>query len=316
MNEKPQILIVNEFHAETIAKLDALYQTHHLWKLNTQEKLQLIQTLTGKCAIAATASWNCDPIAYQMTSLKLIACFGVGVDGIDFQLAGRLDAKISNTPNVLNDAVADLALAMILSITRNLVKADGYVRSGKWHTEGAFPFGDGLQSKKLGILGMGRIGEAIARRAEPFGLNIAYHNRRQKPVDYPFFDTPAKLADDSDILLCILPGGAETRHMVDLDLLKALGPQGYFINVGRGSSVNEADLAAALEHRLIAGAALDVYESEPLTNEQLKQQDNLILLPHIGSSTVQTRRAMGELVIKNIEAHLNNQPLVSEFRYT
>jgi hydroxypyruvate reductase len=315
MTEKPQVLIVNEFHPETIAKLDASYRTHHLWKLDPQQKQQLINSLQGQCKIAATASWNCDRIVYQLTGLELIACFGVGVDGIDFERAKTLNLKISNTPDVLNDAVADLAMAMILAITRNLIKAHDYVVSGQWPTKGAFAFGDGLQDKQLGILGMGRIGEAIARRAEPFGLRIAYHNRSPKPVDYPYFDSPGELAEHSDILLCVLPGGDATRHIVDLALLKALGPQGYFINVGRGSSVNEAHLASALSDNLIAGAALDVYEQEPLTNSQLINQDKLILLPHIGSATAQTRRAMGERVIKNIDAAINHRPLISEYNY-
>jgi lactate dehydrogenase-like 2-hydroxyacid dehydrogenase len=315
MNTKTQVLIVNEFHGETIAKLDAAYDTHHLWKLDQVQKKELISSLQGKCTIAATASWNCDPIVYELLSLKLIACFGVGVDGIDFQQAHSINVKISNTPGVLNDAVADLALAMILSITRNLVKADAYVRSGDWASKGAFPFGEGLQDKTLGILGMGRIGEAIASRAQPFGMPIAYHNRSPKPVAYPYFDTPLKLAEHSDILVCVLPGGIDTKHVVDLDLLKALGPKGYFINVGRGSSVNETDLASALSGGNIAGAALDVYDQEPLTNEHLLHQDNLILLPHIGSSTAQTRRAMGDLVIQNIDALANSQPLITEFDY-
>ncbi len=315
MDNKNQLLIVNEFHAETVAKIDANYHTHHLWKLAPAEKSKLINSLQGKCTIAATASWNCDPIIYELASLELIACFGVGVDGIDFKQVSRLNAKISNTPNVLDDAVADLAMAMMLSITRNLVKADNYVRSGHWKKDGPFPFGNGLQGKKLGILGMGRIGEAIASRAKPFGLKIAYHNRQPKPIGYRYLDTALKLASESDILLCVLPGGSETRHMVNIEILKALGPEGYFINVGRGSCVKESDLAIALKDHHIAGAALDVYETEPLDNEQLINQENLLLLPHIGSATVQTRRAMGDLVIRNIEAQIKNQPLLTEFKY-
>ena len=315
MEEKNQLLIVNEFHGETVAKLDANYHTHHLWKLSPREKEKLISSLQGKCTIAATASWNCDPIIYKLKSLELIACFGVGVDGIDFQQASRLDAKISNTPNVLDDAVADLAMAMILGITRNLVKADDYLRSGNWVKSGAFPFGEGLQGKRLCILGMGRIGEAIASRAKPFGLQIAYHNREPKPIEYTYFDTAIKLAIESDMLLCVLPGGSETKHLVNIEVLEALGPTGYFINVGRGSCVNESDLATALEEKLIAGAALDVYETEPLDNKQLINQQNLILLPHIGSATVQTRRAMGDLVIRNVDAQTKNLPLITEFKY-
>ncbi len=315
MDQKPHLIIVNNFHSDTVARLDALYNTHHLWKIGAQERNALLEELDGKCSVAATASWTCDPAIYNLRSLELIACFGVGVDGIDFQKAKTLNAKISNTPDVLNDAVADLAIGMLIAITRNLVRADDYVRSGQWAEKGPLPFGDGIQGKRLGVLGMGRIGEAIARRAEPFGLAINYHNRWPKNSPYTYFDTPKQLATESDILICVLPGGHETQHIVNLELLTALGPEGYFINVGRGSSVNENDLATALTEGLIAGAALDVYAKEPLTNTSLVEQKNLLLLPHIGSATQQTRKAMGELVISNIAAHLDQKALISEYEY-
>lgn len=315
MNSKPNLLIVNKFHEETIEKLDKYYSTHHLWSLDKSAKQDLLDRLNGHCSAAATASWACDSAVYNLQGLELIACFGVGVDGIDFEKAAERDIKVTNTPDVLNEAVADLALSMILAITRNLINADHHVRSNNWLRQGPLGFGDSLQGKTLGILGLGRIGEAIAYRAKPFGLKICYHNRRPKHSEYRYCKNILELAQESDILLCVLPGGAETRHIVSHEVLKQLGPNGYFINVGRGSSVDERALAECLSSNKIAGAALDVYEKEPEVTDLLLKQSNAVLLPHIGSATVQTRRAMGNLVIENLEAYYSNASLITEYHY-
>lgn len=315
MSNKPNLIICNNFHSDTVAALDKAYVSHHLWKLDQADREQLIHSLDGKCTAVATASWLCDPMIYQLDSLEFVACFGVGVDGVDFSEIGRLGAKVSNTPDVLDDAVADTALALILATTRNLVNADAYVRGNTWQQQGSFPFGDGIQGKTLGILGLGRIGSAIAHRATSFGLRIAYHNRNRKESPYRYCASVDELATRSDILLCILPGGQETKHMINSEVLQKLGPNGYFINVGRGSSVDEEALAAALDSRSIAGAGLDVYENEPCVHKSLLAQPNVVLLPHIGSATVETRQAMGQLVIENLAAYFSNQPLISEYQY-
>ena len=305
MPGKPAILIVNNFHADTIAILDARYETHHLWNRSEAGKRKLIERLAGNCEAAATASWVCDELVYELGSLRVLSCFGVGVDGIDFARTAAAGIAVTNTPDVLNDAVADLAIALILATTRNIVNADRFVRAGKWR-KGPLPFGAGLAGRRLGILGLGRIGNAIVRRAEPFGLRFAYHNRRRKKdISFPYFESARALADHSDILLNMLPGGPETRAMVDLEVLEALGPEGVFINVGRGSSVNEAALVQALEHGLIAGAGLDVYAREPEVPPELLTMENVVLLPHIGSATVETRAAMGALVVDNLDAWFN-----------
>lgn len=315
MSDSPNLIIANQFHPETIAKLDETYNTHHLWPLNRDEKLALIQSLEGNCSAVASASWSCDPAVYNLSSLQFIGCFGVGVDGVDFDRAASLNVRVSNTPDVLNDAVADIAIALILGITRNIVNADAYVRSKSWQSKGPFEFGQSLQGKTLGILGLGRIGKAIAERALPFGLKIAYHNRNTQNVPYRYISSIEELASSSDILLCMLPGGAETKHLINENVLQKLGPNGYFINVGRGSSVDEQALAKALAEGQIAGAGLDVYEHEPKVPDALLAQSNLVLLPHIGSATEQTRRAMGQLVIDNLEAYFANKPLPTEYLY-
>ena len=310
--EKDIVLIVNAFHPETVALLDAHYVTHHLWELPAAEQQQLIASLDGSCRAVATASWDCNPLIYGMQSLQLIAAFGVGVDGIDFGATSRLGCKVSNTPDVLNDAVADLAMALVLATSRNLVNADRFVRNGQW-ADGPFPFGSSLDGKTLGIIGLGRIGEAIAERAKPFRLQVAYHNRQPKPeLPYPYYDSIEALAAASDILLCMLPGGQATNNLVDAEVFQQLGSEGIFINVGRGNSVDEDALCSALRDGTIKAAGLDVYRNEPQVPDCLQQLDNVVLLPHIGSATVETRRAMGRLVLDNLAAFFAGKPLLTE----
>jgi len=313
MNTKPIVLLANEFHPETIQKLDEKFETHHLWNLAEHEKKKLIQELEGKCEAIATASWMVDDIIYDLSSLKMISCFGVGVDAVNFEVTRSRNICVSNTPDVLNHAVADIALALILATTRNLVNADRFVREKKW-SQGPFPFGTGLAGKTLGIAGCGRIGEEIADRALTFGLKIAYHNRNPKDLPYSYHSSIADLAEASDILLCMLPGGAETRNIIDSSILKILGPAGIFLNVGRGSSVDETALVSALQKKHIFAAGLDVYADEPNVPEELLKMDNVVLLPHIGSATVETRRAMGKLVIDNLDAFFACKPLLTEVK--
>lgn len=313
MPARDQVLIAGAFHAETIEKLDARYDTSHLWECPAGERDALIRSLDGSCRAVACASWDCDEIVYGLGSLEIIAAFGVGVDGIDFEKTAAAGVRVTNTPDVLTDATADIAIALILATMRGAVRADRFVREGAW-AKGPFPFGRDLAGRTLGILGLGRIGEAVARRALPFGMNIAYHNRARRDLPWRHCPDVRTLARESDILLCLLPGGPGTRRLVDADALRALGPDGVFINVGRGSSVDEEALADALESGRIRAAGLDVYASEPDVPERLRALDNTVLFPHIGSATVETRRAMGERVLENLAAHFAGRPLVSEVK--
>lgn len=311
MVNKHSLIVVNEFHPETIAKLDTLYHTHHLWKYSESEKLDLLDDLQGKCRAAATGSWACDRLVYKLKSLELISCFGVGVDAIDFEETTSRGIRVTNTPDVLNDSVADIALALILATTRNIVIADKFVRTRQWQ-KGSLAFGSSLANKTLGIIGLGRIGEEIVQRALAFKLNIAYHNRTPKDLPYPYYPSIEELAANSDILLCMLPGGEKTQNLIDGEIFRNLGPDGVFINVGRGSSVNEEALVDALQSRQIFAAGLDVYASEPNVPEALLTMENVVLLPHIGSATIETRKAMGNLLIENLEAFFSNTPLLTE----
>ena len=311
MATQEHVIIVNPFHPETLERLDSTYQTHHLWKLELPEQEQLLTSLDGQCLVAASASWNCDPVIYRLKSLKLIAAFGVGVDGIDFETTRTLNIHVTNTPGVLDDGVADLAMALILATTRNLVKADKFSRGGLWN-DGPFPFSTSMAGKTLGIAGLGRIGSAIALRAAPFKVSIAYHNRQPKQVPYTFCQSLEDLAEISDFLVCVLPGGAETDNLINASVLKKLGPSGILVNVGRGNSVDDTALIDALRSGAIQAAGLDVYKNEPQIPDAYKTLDNVILLPHIGSATVETRRAMGNLVFDNIKAFFEHDTLVSE----
>lgn len=311
MSIKHQLIVANNFHPETIQKLDEEYDTHHAWELTADEKKDLLAKLEGSCHAVASASWEFDSALYNLESLDCIACFGVGVDGIDFTITEDRNIKVTNTPDVLNDSVADIALALILATTRNLICADRFVREKQWQG-GPFPFGQSLAQKTLGIAGFGRIGEEIAKRAVSFGLDIAYHNRKPKDLPYSYHGSIAELAAASDILLCMLPGGDETRKIMNAEVFQALGPAGIFINVGRGSSVDEPALVTALNEGQIFAAGLDVYADEPNVPEALLTMDNVVLLPHIGSATIETRRAMGNLVVDNLAAFFADKPLLTE----
>ena len=311
MTTRPILIVANQFHAPTIERLDQAFETVHLWKLSHEAKLAKLAELEGRCHAAASASWATDPLLYTLKSLQLIACFGVGVDGIDFRKTAELGIRVSNTPGVLDDAVAEIALGLVLSCARRLVRADSFVRAGSWQ-QGPFPFGMGLAGKTVGIAGLGRIGLEIAKRCESFKMRVTYHNRSPREIDYDYYSSLEDLAAASDILINVLPGGHATANRLGTEVFRALGPKGLFINVGRGQSVDELALVKALEAGEIAGAGLDVYAQEPNVPAALTGRDDVVLLPHIGSSTKETRMAMGELVRQNLDAFFRDDPLISE----
>lgn len=235
--------------------------------------------------------------------LEIVSNFGVGYDSIDARYAGEKGVIVTNTPDVLTEEVADTALGLTIMTVRELGSAERWLRAGKWANQGNYPLTSGtLRGKTMGILGLGRIGQAIARRAEAMGMSIAYHGRTKQPVDYTYFETLTGLADHCDILVSILPGGEATRHMIDAETFRALGPDGFFINIGRGTSVDQDALIDALKSNVISGAGLDVFEDEPNVPQALIDLENTVLLPHVGSGTHHTRRAMGQLVVDNIKS--------------
>lgn len=247
----------------------------------------------------------------QLPALEIISVMGVGYDGIDVAAARARGVTVTHTPDVLNDDVADLALALVLAFSRQLVRADGFVRSGEW-SKGPMELGRKVSGARLGLVGIGRIGQGIARRAAGFEMKVAYTARNARPeLPYAYFPDPAALAAQSDYLVVITPGGAATRKLIDAKVLDALGPRGILVNVSRGSVVDEAALIEALEYGSIAGAALDVFENEPEVPERLRRLANVLLTPHIGSATQATRQAMADLVVSNLRAHFSGQSLPS-----
>jgi lactate dehydrogenase-like 2-hydroxyacid dehydrogenase len=261
--------------------------------------------LVTSASMGASAS-----VIQALPALRGISSFGVGFDALDQDAILAKSARVGYTPGVLDDCVADLAFALLLDSARRLAAADRFVRAGLWPTK-RFGVYTRASGKRLGILGMGRIGRQVARRASGFDMEVAYHNRR--PVtDSPhrYFDSLQALAEWCDFLVITAAGGDNTRHLVNAQVLNALGPQGFLINVARGSVVDEAALLDALQHQRIAGAGLDVFEDEPHPLPGLLQQDNVVLAPHIASGTQETRRAMADLVLANLRSLIaDGQPL-------
>lgn len=234
--------------------------------------------------------------------LKIVAHFGVGYDNVDVESARGRGIVVTNTPDVLTDCVADLAIALMVDVARGLSAGDRYVRAGGW-LKGPMPLATKVSGKRLGIVGLGRIGRAIAARAEGFDMDIRYHNRRQSPDSpYHYEHSVADLARWCDFLMVAASGGESTRGLVSAAVIDALGPQGFLVNIARGSVVDEPALVAALADKRIAGAALDVFADEPRVPDALLAMDNVVLTPHIASATTDTRAAMGQLVLDNLAA--------------
>ena len=274
------------------------FKLHKLWEAT--DKNAFFAEHAGRIRGIATGGAVDAALIDRLPSLEIIASFGVGYDKIDAAHAAKKGVIVTNTPDVLTDEVADLTLGLLLATVRQLPQADRYLRAGHW-LEKPFPFSPTLRSRKIGILGLGRIGKAVAKRCEPFGVEIAYHNRRPQPdVPYRYYDDLVALARDVDVLIVVIPGGKETDKLVDADVLAALGPNGILINVARGTVVDEQALIKALVNGTILSAGLDVFEREPQVPAELIALDHVVLLPHVGSATQHTRDAMGQLVIDNI----------------
>jgi lactate dehydrogenase-like 2-hydroxyacid dehydrogenase len=244
-----------------------------------------------------------DAFMARFPRLEIVSSFGVGYDTIDAAAAGRRGILVTNTPDVLTEDVSDLALVLLLATIRHIPQVDRYLRAGKW-LEKPYPLTPTLRERKVGIVGLGRIGKAIARRLEGFNVEIAYHGRsEQKGTPYPYYSSLVDMARDVDVLLSVAPGGDATKHMINAEVLRALGPDGILVNVGRGSVVDERALVEALQSKTILSAGLDVFEDEPNVPAELIAMDHIVLLPHVGSATEYTRRAMGQLVVDNLVSY-------------
>ena len=238
-----------------------------------------------------------------LPALEIISSYSAGLDNVDVPAVKARGIVLENTSHVLAEDVANTALGLALAVTRDLVNADAFVRSGRWPAQAQYPLGRSISRMRIGIVGLGAIGSAIARRLAAFGSHVAYFGPNAKPVDWPYHDDLVRLATESDMLILTCPLSPATHHLVDAKVLEALGPQGYVVNVARGPVIDERALIEALAAHRIAGAALDVFEHEPEVPPELTDDARLILTPHIGSATEETRRAMADNVVATLARH-------------
>ena len=251
----------------------------------------------------------------RMPKLEIIASASVGYDGIPVEYARTKGIPVTNTPDVLNDDVADLAIGLMIMTARRLVASDKYVRAGRWSKEGDYPLAQKASGKRVGILGMGRIGKEIGKRAEAMNNTVAYHSRRPvEGVPYKHYPDLVELAKNSDFLIVIIPSTPQTQKIVSKAVIEALGPDGILVNVARGAVVDEDALVEALQSGKLGGAGLDVFVNEPQVPEVLFGMDQVVLQPHVGSATHDTRRAMSQLVLDNLDAKFAGRPLLTEIK--
>jgi lactate dehydrogenase-like 2-hydroxyacid dehydrogenase len=308
---KVDVLSVAGMYGPSMERLEREFNVHKLTTAPDKAKLLAevgprIRGIQGSGSAAVEGK-----LIEALPKLEIISCFGVGYDGVDVAAARKRNIVVTNTPDVLNDCVADLAIGLLLAASRGITWGDRYVRAGKW-LAGAMPLQTKVSGKRLGIVGMGRIGRTIAKRLSGFDMQMAYHTRRRQP-DVPFrhYEKMVDLAKDSDFLVLIVPGGKDTFHMVNEDVLRALGPKGILVNVARGSVVDEKALVKCLQEGALGGAGLDVFEDEPRMPEALWKMDNVVLTPHVASATHETRAAMGKLCIDNLVEHFAGRPALT-----
>jgi hydroxypyruvate reductase len=307
---KPDVLVVAKLWPPLMEALHSAFTVHDRTHDSDAGAFAKIAPYVRAIAGGGESTVSGGLIA-QLPALEMVSVFGVGYDKYDMPALRARNIPLTNTPDVLTDEVADMGIALMLAIARRLPQADKYVRDGLW-PGGPMPLARKVSGARLGIVGLGRIGQAIARRAEGFGMAIAYTTRTARAdVAYQYFASAAELAAQVDFLMVITPGGAATKGLINAQVLKALGPQGYLINVARGSVVDETALIQALDEGAIAGAALDVFEDEPNVPKTLRDRENVVLTPHIASATFQTRKAMADLAFANLQAHFAGKPLLT-----
>jgi len=308
---KPDILMMGAMFKPTQAVLESTYTVHKLWEAKDRDAF-LASVADRITAVASTGTKGIDDATMaKLPKLKVVSHFGVGVDSVDVDAARRRGIAVTNTPDVLTEDVADIALALMLCAIRRVPQGDRYVRDGKW-ASGPMALTQSVQGKKVGIVGLGRIGKAIAKRCEAFNLEVSYTGRnRQAGVPYAFFPDALSLAKAVDILIVAAPGGNETRGLVNAAVLEALGPDGTVVNIARGSLIDEAAMIEALGSGKLGAAGLDVFDKEPHVPAELLALDNVVVQPHVGSATHPTRTAMGQLVIDNLAAFFAGRPLLT-----
>ncbi|WP_026616175.1 2-hydroxyacid dehydrogenase [Ensifer aridi] len=297
---RPRILVPGKINERVLERLPEMFDTV---RIERADMALVTAEMADVAGIAVSGRLPVD-LMDAFPKLEIVANFGVGYDGVDVARAAARGVVVTNTPDVLTEEVADTAIGLLINTVRLLPQAEQWLRQGRWVGDGAFPLSPlSLRGRKVGLFGLGRIGLAIARRLEAFGLSIAYHTRTPREgLAFAYHPTLRGLAEAVDTLIVIVPGTPSTLKAINADVLAALGSQGVLINVGRGSTVDEAALVAALQNGTIAGAGLDVFENEPHVPEALLALPNVTLLPHVASASVVTRNAMADLVVDNLKA--------------
>ncbi|GAB1583120.1 2-hydroxyacid dehydrogenase [Phyllobacterium phragmitis] len=295
------VLVVGALHPHAVERIG---KTFRMEKLGEGDPALITSDLAARVRGVATSAVIDGPFIDALPNLEIVANFGVGYDKVDAVYAESAGVMVTNTPDVLTEEVADTTLGLLIDTVRELPQAQAWLREGKWEGRGNYPLTKlSLRGRRVGIFGLGRIGKAVARRIEAFGLPIAYHNRRKADdVAYDYYPTLLGLAEAVDTLIVVAPGGAGTEKAINAEVLRALGPDGVLINIGRGSVVDEEALIEALGSGTIAAAGLDVFADEPHVPEALIDLPNATLLPHVGSASQTTRRAMADLVVDNLIA--------------
>lgn len=304
----PHVLITNKMVQICEPELEEFYQVQRLY--DQPDPIEFLKNFGTQYTAIAGADVSEEMMQF-MPNLKCISSFGVGYDSVDIAAAKKREIAVTNTPDVLNDAMAEITLGMMIALSRQLITAHNYVRNGGWQ-EKDFGLQHELTGKTVGIVGLGRIGKEIAARCQAMKMRVVYFGRtNQIGQPYAYYSDLEQMAHDVDWLIAITPGGSGTDGLIDAKVLKALGPTGYFVNMARGSVMDQDALILALERGKLAGVALDVFADEPNVPDALLNKDNVLLSPHQGSATVQTRAAMGRLVLANLAAHFAGTPLLT-----
>lgn len=307
---KPDIVLTVPIYATAVEQLDQNFTVHRLWQ--AKHRSAFLAEVRDRARGIATGAFPVNAeLLDALPKAEIIATQSVGTDHIDLAAAKKRGIAVANTPDVLTEDVADIAMSLVLAVARRIVVGDRFVRSGQW-PKGNMPLATKVGGATLGILGLGRIGLAIAKRAEAFGMTVAYYGPREKPgIPYRRYPSLVEMAKAADYLVVSCPGGAATRNLVNAEVLAALGREGVVINIARGSVIDEPAMVAALQEGKLGGAGLDVFADEPRVPEPLLAMENVVLLPHIGSATHATRGAMGQLVVDNLKAHFAGKPLLT-----
>lgn len=309
-----EVLVMVPCRPKQLALLDHRYCLHRYDLADDAGKEQILERFASSIRAVVTTHTGGFPEALldRLPNVEIVAVTSVGVDTVCIDACAKRSVAVTNTPDVLTDDVADMALMLLLSTVRRLLNGVDWIRNGQWQRQNLMPLNTSLTGKRVGIVGLGRIGKAIASRCEAFGLSICYYGRRkQEAVTYSWYSDLTAMADNIDIMIVVVPGGAQTQGLITKHVLKALGKDGYFINVSRGSVVDEDALIEALESGDIKGAGLDVFANEPYVPERLLALENVVLQPHRASATEETRDAMSQLVVDNLAAHFAGKALLT-----